>query len=55
MSVLAILIISSVFVLAAMVGLADAIVHFVCWTAGRLTTPEATDKTDQSPAHGITA
>jgi hypothetical protein len=32
MAVLAILLISSFFVLAAMVGLADAFVHFVCWS-----------------------
>ena len=55
MSVLAILMISSVFVLAAMVGLADAFVHFVCWSANRLTAARATDEAAHSPAHGITA
>lgn len=55
MSVLAILIISSFFVLAAMVGLADALVHFVCWGANRLTASKAPDEPAHSPVHGITA
>ncbi len=55
MSVLAILMISSFFVLAAMVGLADAFVHFVCWGASRLAAREPADASAQSPAHGITA
>jgi hypothetical protein len=55
MSVLAVLIISGFFVLAAMVGLADALVHFVCWGANRLTTRETADEPAHSPAHGITA
>jgi hypothetical protein len=55
MSVLAILAISSVFVLAAIVGLADAFVHFVCWGASRLTAPRALDKAAHAPRHGITA
>ena len=55
MFVLAILVISSVFVLAAMAGLADAFVHFVCWGAGRLTSPRTAPKPAQSPAQGITA
>jgi len=55
MSVLAILIISSFFVLAAMVGLADALVHFVCWGANRLTARGTADDSAHSPAHGTTA
>jgi hypothetical protein len=55
MSVLAILIISSFFVLAAMVGLADAFVHFVFWGANRLMARKTADQTDHSPAHGMTA
>jgi hypothetical protein len=55
MSVLAILIISSFFVLAAMVGLADAFVHFVCWGANRLTASKTPSEPAHSPAHGITA
>jgi len=39
MSILAVLMISSFFVLAAMVGLADAFVHFVCWSAKSLAVP----------------
>ena len=55
MSVLAILLISGFFVLAAMVGLADAFVHFVCWGASRLTSRIATADRPQRPAQGITA
>jgi len=55
MSVVAILMISSVFVLAAMVGLADAFVHFVCWSVGRLTMREPAAEPDHPPAQGITA
>lgn len=55
MSVLAILAISSIFVLAAIVGLADAFVHFVCWGASRLTAPEAAVDSAQAPRQGITA
>ncbi len=55
MSVVAILLISSLFVLAAMVGLADAFVHFVCWGASRLTEPKPDAAPAQTPAHGITA
>lgn len=56
MSVVAILLISSFFVLAAMVGLADAIVHFVCWSVGRLTTRDAdAAEAVHPPAQGITA
>jgi hypothetical protein len=55
MSVLAILLISGVFVLAAMAGLADALVHFICWAASRLTAPRTTVERPQPPAQGITA
>jgi hypothetical protein len=55
MSVVAILVISSFFVLAAMVGLADAFVHFVCWSVGRLTARETAVEPVQPPAQGITA
>jgi len=54
MFVLAILVISSLFVLAAMAGVADAFVHVVCWGAGRLTARMSPEPT-QSPAQGITA
>ena len=43
MSVVAILVISSFFVLAAMVGLADAFVHFVCWGCLLYTSPSPRD------------
>ncbi len=56
MSVVAILVITSVFVLAAMVGLADAFVHFICWSAARLGDARtARAEPAQEPAHGITA
>lgn len=55
MFVLAVLVISSAFVLAAMAGLADAFVHFVCWGAGRLTTSKTRPEPIQPPAQGITA
>ncbi len=56
MSVLAILMISGFFVLAAMVGLADAFLHLVMWAVSRLTTPRtAAGQRAQAPAHGITA
>lgn len=55
MLVLAILAISSVFVLAAIVGLADAFVQLVCWGAQRLAEPRAAAKAPQAPRHGITA
>lgn len=55
MSVVAIMFISSLFVLAAMVGLADAFVHFVCWSAGRLMEPKDRAEPVQPPAQGITA
>lgn len=55
MSALMVLLISSVFVLAAMVGLADALVHFVGWSIDRLKTPREAVEAVQSPAQGITA
>ncbi len=55
MSALMVLLISSIFVLAAMVGLADALVHFVGWSIDRLKTPRGAAEVVQSPAHGITA
>lgn len=55
MSALMVLLISSVFVLAAMVGLADALVHFIVWSFGRLTAPREADEAAQAPAQGITA
>jgi hypothetical protein len=55
MSVVAILLISAVFVLAAMAGLADALVHFACWTFGRMREPEMVREPAQPPAQGITA
>jgi hypothetical protein len=51
MSVVAILLISSLFVIAAIVGLADAFVHFVCWLASK---PAAQDDVAE-PAQGVTA
>lgn len=55
MSVVVILLMTSLFVLAAMVGLADALVHFVCWSFSRLTEGKEAAKTSQPTAHGITA
>lgn len=55
MSALMVLLISSVFVLAAMVGLADALVHFVGWSIDRLRSPRQTTRAAQPPAQGITA
>jgi hypothetical protein len=55
MSALMVLLISSVFVLAAMVGLADALVHFVGWSIDRLKAPRDSAKAAQSPTQGITA
>jgi hypothetical protein len=55
MSVVAVLVISSFFVLAAMAGLADAIVHFACWSVSRLTTPQPAAEPAQPPTQGITA
>lgn len=55
MSVVAIFLISSVFVLAAMVGLADALVHFVWWGLTRLREAKADADPAQPPAQGITA
>lgn len=54
MTALMVLLISGVFVLAAMVGLADAMVHFVMWSFERLKTPQEAVETVQ-PAQGMTA
>jgi hypothetical protein len=54
MTALMVLLISGVFVLAAMVGLADAMVHFVIWSLERLSAPQKTAETVQ-PAQGMTA
>ena len=54
MSVLAILMISGFFVLAAMVGLADAVLHLIRGIIGRLRTPKS-ERPVQPPAQGITA
>ena len=55
MSALMVLLMSSLFVLAAMVGLADALVHFLAWSFERLRSPCETTRAAQSPAQGITA
>ncbi|WP_158624647.1 hypothetical protein [Caulobacter sp. 602-1] len=55
MSALMVLLMSSLFVLAAMVGLADALVHFLAWSIERLKAPRETTKASQSPAQGMTA
>lgn len=54
MSALMVLLMSSLFVLAAMVGLADALVHFLGWSIERLKAPREPAET-QSPPQGITA
>ncbi len=51
MLALAVVVISGVFVLTAMAGLADAVVCLACWAANQLTG----QKTEQTPARGITA
>lgn len=51
----AILLISGVFVLAAMAGLADALVCFVCWAAGRVCERKTAIEEPQPPTQGITA
>jgi len=55
MSALMVLLISGVFVLAAMVGLADALVHFIGWSLDQLRTPRAAREPVQPPAQGMTA
>ncbi|MDR6627829.1 hypothetical protein J2728_004170 [Caulobacter segnis] len=55
MLALAVVVISGVFVLAAMAGLADALVHFGCWGVGRLAGESKRQNPEQSPARGITA
>jgi hypothetical protein len=54
LSVLAILVISGFFVLAAMVGLADFLVRLVMWIFSRRTPPKTVEAA-QAPAQGITA
>lgn len=53
MLALAVVVISVAFVLAAIAGLADAVVHFACWGAGRLISESTRQKTEQTPAGGI--
>lgn len=55
MFVLTVVVISSVFVLAAMAGLADALVHFVCWGTSHLAASKTPPKALRPPAQGITA
>lgn len=55
MFVLAILLISSAFVLAAMAGVADALVHLACWAAGRVAAKVGAGEPPHPPAQGITA
>jgi hypothetical protein len=55
MLALAVVVISGVFVLAAMAGLADAAVCFACWGAARLIGESKRQKPEQTPARGITA
>ena len=55
MSVLAILLISGVFVLAAMAGVADAIVCFAYGAVKRARASRSEGKPAQPPAQGITA
>jgi len=55
MLALAILIISGVFILAAMAGLADAIVCFACWGVTRAFGGSNAQNTEQTPAGRITA
>lgn len=52
---LAVVVISGVFVLAAMAGLADAVVHFACWGVARLLGESRQQNPEQTPAPGITA
>lgn len=55
MLALAVVVISGVFVLAAMAGLADAVIHFVCWGLGGLKRESESQNPEQRPAPGITA
>lgn len=55
MLALAVVLISGVFVLAAMAGLADAIVCLACGGMGRLMGESKRQKPEQSPARRITA
>lgn len=55
MLALAVLVISGVFVLTAMAGLADAFVHLTCCGAARLIGESRRQKPEQTSARGITA
>jgi hypothetical protein len=55
MLALAVVVISGVFVLAAMAGLADAVVCLACWAASQLIGESKRQKTEQAPVQGITA
>jgi hypothetical protein len=55
MLALAVLVISGLFVLAAMAGVADAVVCFARWGAGRLIGESERQKPEQTPIPGITA
>jgi hypothetical protein len=55
MLALAVVVISGVFVLTAMAGLADALVCLACWVASQLIGESKRQKTEQTPAQGITA
>lgn len=55
MSVVAVLLISSVFVIAAIVGLADALVHFVCWLASKASPRADVAEPAPAPPHRVAA
>jgi hypothetical protein len=55
MLALAVVVISGVFVLAAVAGLADAVVHFACWGVGRLVGESKRQNPEQTSPRGITA
>lgn len=55
MSVVAVLLISSVFVIAAIVGLADAFVHFVCWLASKASSQAGVAEPSPAPSQGVAA
>lgn len=55
MLALAIVVISGLFVLAAMAGLADAVACLVRWGAGRLIGESERQKPEQTPVGGIRA
>lgn len=55
MLALAVVVMSGLFVLTAMAGLADAVVHFACWGAERLTGESRRQNPEQNSPKGITA